>query len=106
MIRNFASEIASKSASDAWVTRFLSRNYKHLTSKHNLSIDATRYRADSKEKYEAYFKLLHSKLTQYNLEPRHIYNMDEKGFMIGVLSRSKRVFSRQMWERREVTAAL
>jgi hypothetical protein len=106
MIRNFASEIASESASDAWVTRFLHRNHEHLTSKYTLGMDATRHRADSKSKYEAYFKLLHSKLTQYGLEPRHMYNMDEKGFMLGVLSRSKRVFSRQMWESREVTAAL
>jgi hypothetical protein len=30
MIRNFASQIASKSASDAWVTRFMSRNHEHL----------------------------------------------------------------------------
>ena len=32
--------------------------------------------------------------------------MDEKGFMISVLSRSKPVFSRQLWEKKEVTAAL
>jgi hypothetical protein len=27
-----------------------------------------------------------------------MYNMDEKGFMLGVLTRSKRVFSRRMYE--------
>ena len=32
--------------------------------------------------------------------------MDEKGFLIGVLNRSKRVFSRRMWEQKEVKAAL
>jgi hypothetical protein len=32
--------------------------------------------------------------------------MDKKGFMIGVLGCSKQVFSRRMWEKKEVTAAL
>jgi hypothetical protein len=32
--------------------------------------------------------------------------MNEKSFLIGVLSRSKRVFSRELWEKKEVTAAL
>jgi hypothetical protein len=32
--------------------------------------------------------------------------MDEKGFLIGVLSKSKRVFSKAKWERREVREAL
>jgi hypothetical protein len=32
--------------------------------------------------------------------------MDEKGFMIGITTRSKRVFSQRQWERKEVTAAL
>jgi hypothetical protein len=32
--------------------------------------------------------------------------MDEKGFLIGITSRSKRVFSRRMWEKKEVTAAV
>ncbi|RMZ66343.1 pogo transposable [Pyrenophora seminiperda CCB06] len=32
--------------------------------------------------------------------------MDEKGFLIGITSRSKRVFSKQLWERKEVREAL
>lgn len=32
--------------------------------------------------------------------------MDEKGFLIGIISRSKRVFSRRMWENKEVKASL
>lgn len=69
-------------------------------------MDANRHKADSKEKYEAYFKLLHGKIAEYGIEPRHTYNMDEKGFMLGVLGRSKRVFSRRSYEKKEVTAAL
>jgi hypothetical protein len=32
--------------------------------------------------------------------------MDEKGFLISITSQSKRVFSKQLWERKEVTAGL
>jgi hypothetical protein len=39
-------------------------------------------------------------------EPRHNYNMDKENFLIGILARSKRVFSMARWERKEVTEAL
>jgi hypothetical protein len=32
--------------------------------------------------------------------------MDEKGFLLGHTSRTKRVFSKQLWEQKKVTAAL
>jgi hypothetical protein len=45
-------------------------------------------------------------MREYNVEPRHAYNIDEKGFLIGLLTRSKRAFSRQIWESKQVTGAL
>jgi len=69
-------------------------------------MDATRHKADSLSKYECWFELLHSKIKEYGVEARHTYNMDEKGFMTGVLGRSKRTFSRQMWEAKQVRATL
>jgi hypothetical protein len=44
------------------------------------------------------------KISQYNVEPRYIYNMDEKGFMLGVLTRLKRVFSRRLYEEGKIKA--
>jgi hypothetical protein len=32
--------------------------------------------------------------------------MDEKGFLIRIVGRSKRIFSRRMWEKKEVRASL
>ncbi len=40
------------------------------------------------------------------MEPSHVFNMDEKGFMLGVLGRSKRVFNKVVYEQKGVTAAL
>ena len=61
-------------------------------------MDATRKRADSAFKYLLYFKLLRQKIEQYNIDPQHMYNMDEKGFLISVLSKLKRIFSRRRYE--------
>jgi hypothetical protein len=32
--------------------------------------------------------------------------MDEKGFLIGIVGRSKRIFSKRMWNKKEVQASL
>jgi hypothetical protein len=59
-------------------------------------MDRDRHHADSRDNYRLYFDLIYSKMREYNVEPRHTYNMDEKGFLIGILSHSKRAFSRQL----------
>ncbi|KAK1912874.1 hypothetical protein P3342_004810 [Pyrenophora teres f. teres] len=69
-------------------------------------MDRTRHLADSESKYRLYFELLHRKITEYHLEARDIYNMDEKGFLIGLIGRSKRIFSRRQWEKKKVRASL
>ena len=61
-------------------------------------MDTQRKRADSAFKYSLYFELLRRKIKQYGVEPRHMYNMDEKGFLVGILSKIKRVFSRRLYE--------
>jgi hypothetical protein len=106
MIRTFASEIARQPVSESSVTRFLNRNHDHLISKWTSGIDRLRHRADSRYKYIEYFELLHAKMEEYKILPDNTYNMDEKGFMIGVTGRSKRVFTKAQWERKEVRDTL
>ncbi|KAH5705386.1 hypothetical protein HBI18_254730 [Parastagonospora nodorum] len=43
-------------------------------------------------------------MEQYNVLPQNSYNMDEKGFMIGSIGRSKRVFSKATLEKKRVQA--
>ena len=106
MIANFASPIAQKPISESWVTRFINRHSIHLISQYSTGMDAKRHNADSYIKYKLYFDLLERKITKYNIKSGNTYNMDEKGFLIGVTSRTKHVFSRRMWEKKEVTATL
>ena len=98
MIRNFAQEICHKEIGKEWVSRFLHRHRVELVLKWTMGLDYNRSRADSAFKYSLYFELLRKKIEQYELEPQHIYNMDEKGFLIGILSKMKRVFSRKRYE--------
>ena len=70
------------------------RNKDYLTLRWTVGIDAVRHRANLEAKYKLYFDLLVDKVSQYNVLPSNTYNMDEKGFMIGVIGRSKRIFSK------------
>ena len=106
LVQKYASQIAQKPVSESWVTRFLHRHPDQLVSKWTSSIDRNRHQADSGVKYTRYFNLLHTKLTKYDVEPQHTYNMDEKGFLIGITGRSKRVFSKQLWEQKQVREAI
>ena len=104
MIRRFASDIAKRELGKGWVDRFIQRYDVHLISRWATGIDRSRHQADSQSKYSLYFELLRSKLSKYDIEPRNIYNMDEKGFMLGVLTRLKRVFSRRLYEEGKIKA--
>ena len=105
MVRNFGSNVAKEPVSESWVTRFINKHSVHLISHWTVGMYSNRHQADSEAKYRLYFNLLHHKISQYNIEARYIYNMDEKGFLIGITGRSKRVFSRRMWEKKEVRAS-
>jgi hypothetical protein len=106
MIKNFASVVAGKTVGEGWVTRFINRNKDHLMSQWTNGIDRVRHEADSEVKYKYHFDLLHSKMEEYHVLPQNTYNMDEKGFMIGCTGRSKRVFGKELWERKEIRESL
>jgi hypothetical protein len=106
MIQNFASPIAQNPVSESWVTRFINRHSIHLISRYSTGMDRQRHDADSYDKYKLYFDLLQHKIAEYSIAACHTYNMDEKGFMIGVTGRAKHVFSKRMWTKGEVKASI
>ncbi|KAF1922586.1 uncharacterized protein M421DRAFT_77728 [Didymella exigua CBS 183.55] len=57
-------------------------------------MDSNRHYAELYTKYKQYFNILYSKINEYNVELENTYNIDEKGFIIGVISRLKRVFNK------------
>jgi hypothetical protein len=106
MIRKFGSEVAGRGVSMSWVDRFLHRNHDYLTNRWASPIDRQRQQADSIDKYDQFFDLLHQKMKDYSIEQRVAYNMDEKGFMIGVQNKSKRVFSKVVWLKDDARAPI
>jgi hypothetical protein len=100
MIINLAAPLFRWEPSDSWVTRLLNQNQDHLITAWSTPIETVRHEADSGDKYRLYFDLLHLKTKKHDVLPVNTYNMDEKGFMIGVLGRSKRVFDRVLYRKR------
>ena len=45
-------------------------------------------------------------MRQYGVDARNTYNMDEKGFFVGITNCSKRVFSKALWAPGEIKAAI
>jgi hypothetical protein len=80
MVQQFASQLAGKPVSETWVKRFLRRHPNHLISRSGKAMAKERTKADSGPKYSLYFKLLHEKIEEYNVQPIYIFNIDEKGF--------------------------
>jgi hypothetical protein len=99
MVQSYASNIAQKPVSDVWVSCFVHCNNDQLTSPWSTFMDRDRHNADSGKKYTHHLKLLREKIDFYNVLPEDIYNMDEKGFMIGAVGRMKRIFSKRLFKR-------
>lgn len=89
MIRNFAAEIAKKEIGKNWPDRFVERQKLELVSRWTMAMDQARHKADSAKKYEHYFDLMGRKMEEYKIKPWLMYNVDEKGFLIGVLTKTK-----------------
>jgi hypothetical protein len=106
MVQNFASTIAKEDVGKCWVTRFINRHKKDIESHWTAGMDRDRHKANSGERYRLFFQLLHQKMDEYKIQPQHSYNIDKKGFLIGVIRRSKRLFSKAMWDSKEVREAL
>jgi hypothetical protein len=106
MIQNFVSKIAKEEVSEAWVTRFLNRHPDEIISKWATGMDSVRHQAESKDNYKLWFQILAIKIDKYGIEEKNMYNMDEKGFMIGIVGRTKRVFDKSTYHSKEVRESL
>jgi hypothetical protein len=106
IVQQFASELAGKPVSESWVSQFLRRHPNHLISRSGKAMAKERTKADSGAKYSLYFKLLHEKIEEYNVQPIYIFNIDEKGFQLSRVSRTNRIFDKKLYEQKGVRQAL
>jgi hypothetical protein len=94
MLRRLASGIAQEEVGKQWVTRFVNRHHDQLVSHWTISMDFVRHQADSEQSYTQYFEVLHGAIKKYDVLPENTYNIDEKGFIIRQIGKSKSIFSR------------
>ena len=76
-----------------WFPAFLGR-HPGLKSKYSRTLDQERYLAEDFQTIQDWFVLYASVKAQYGILDEDTYNMDEKGFMMGVAGSAKVVFSK------------
>jgi len=97
-IKAIASKISGKTPGKNWVSNFKRRHAAEIASDFLEPIDSSRNSADSWYKVNKYFELMQKKMQEYEFEPQNVYNMDEKGFLIGVTQKSRRIFTKRWKE--------
>ena len=72
-----------------WITRFLNR-HPELVTKFSTQVNKQRIAANSIKLLQRHFKDLKALMTRYHIDrAEQVYNMDEKGFLLGLASRCK-----------------
>jgi hypothetical protein len=106
MVASFASQICKKEVEMNWVSRFLKHHQDKLLLKWTTEMDCVQHKADTEGSYSDYFTLLNHKFDKYKVLPKNMYNMNEKGFMLGILKGSLCIFSKASWKAEKVKEAL
>ena len=76
-----------------WLTRFLKRH--KLIAKYLRKYDYQRAKCEDLEVINQWFEQIQATITQYGIAPEDIYNFDESGFQMGVISTAKVVTQRR-----------
>jgi hypothetical protein len=98
IVANVAQELCGKTPSKNWATRFVARHKDQLDARYLNTLDLARHKTDSRVSYEYYFDILSPRIKKYDVLPENIYNMDEKGFLIGRLHKTQRVFTKDLYK--------
>ena len=76
-----------------WQQQFLSR-FPELKTKYINGLDKNRFSAQDPFIISEWFNLFARIKAEFNIDPSDIYNIDEKGFMVGMLQRTKVIISK------------
>jgi hypothetical protein len=105
LVSALASELANKQVSTNWCSRFVARHKLLLDSRYVHNMDLSRHKADSEASFKQYFSVIGAKIEEYNLTPENIYNMDEKGFMLGACQKGRRILCRETYKDKKLVTA-
>ncbi|HEV7738334.1 MAG TPA: transposase [Chlamydiales bacterium] len=102
MLRNFVCEITHQEPGKCWTSRFIKKHRNELLSRYLNPIDFARQKADSLREYTLWFDGLQKKIAEYSVLPENQYNMDEKGFLIGMLGKARRVYTKSVADKKKL----
>ena len=89
IVVEIASRLAGGAPGGKWCSRFVQRHKGELDSRYLESLDLERHRADSMVSYEQYVSTVSQKMDEYQILPENTYNMDERGFLIGRITKAE-----------------
>ena len=94
MVQNFAFKISRITPGKNWVSWFIKHHKNKIKLSYLALADIACKRADNPYQYKLFYELLKEKIEKYKIEVHNMYNMDEKGFLIGVLNKGKRIYTK------------
>jgi hypothetical protein len=77
-----------KALGKRWMDRFI-RRHPDLQTKFSQRLERQRSVASNPKVLEHHFKLFEKALKEYQIKQSHIWNMDEKGFLLGMAAKVK-----------------
>lgn len=102
IVKNLAEEIRGCAIGKNWTASFVKRHKDELKSLYLKSIDNKRVKSEYPPSYELFYQLLQEAIEDYLITPDNIWNVDEKGFLIGIASKVRRIMTREAYERGRV----
>ena len=96
IMANIAAQLGSSTPGHNWCSRFVQRHNSELDSRYLDNLDLDRHKSDFATSFEKYFSIVGTKMEEYSILPENTYNMDEKGFLLGRITKAKRVFPKDL----------
>jgi hypothetical protein len=93
LLRDMASSLAGKPCGKNWPNRFIKRH--NLTTIYSRRLDCNRAWNNDPIIISDWFKFFRGVREKYNIETANLYNMDEKGVILGIAASSKVIVSKK-----------
>jgi hypothetical protein len=95
MVKRFVRDITGIDVGRNYVNEFWRKFDDQLRGGYIAPLDLKCKKADNAFLYSLYFQILRQKIEQYNVLPENMYNMDEKRFLLGCLTKLYQISSKK-----------
>jgi len=92
MVQIFAFKILRITPKKNWVLWFIKCYKNKFKLSYLILADIAQKSANNLYQYKLFYRLLKEKIKKYKIKVYNIYNIDKKGFFIGVLNKTKKIY--------------